>query len=151
MKFGCSCNCFHYIRIFICCHLLNLGQHVSTSFASNSSPLIVRLGLISDNSHFHHLQAQFKSLLAEYNSRSDVLSLVKIESVTVCWNKGEPPGNRFKNLNRLFVLQNVSVVLSMLPPNENELLASFLNGLSIPVLGSGSKEEQWYSSGKVGR
>lgn len=151
MKFSCSCKCFRFIRIFICCHLLIFRRQVFSLFASNSSPITVRLGLVSDNIHFQYLQAQFNSLLVKYNSQYDVLPLFKIEGTTVCWNRGEPPSNRLKNLNRQLVLQNISAVLSLLPPNENELLASFLHGLSIPVLGSGSKEEQWYLRGKVSR
>lgn len=152
MVFVWSQKCYILIQKFVCYQFFIFSRQVfssSASFSSNSSPLTVRLGLVSEDLYFDQLRSQFNSLLTEYNSRRYLVPRVKIEGIAVCWSKGERPSIRFNTLNRKLILQNVSAVISLLPSKENQLLTSFLSDLSIPVLGSGSREEQWHSREKV--
>ena len=137
------------MTLFLCCQIYILGG-ISSTLASNSFPIIVHLGFVAKYSHFNHLQSQFNSLLSKYNSRIDMIPFVTIKGIAISWDsRHESPSNRLNTLYRRLALNNVSAVISLLPQKENELLAYFLSDLSIPVLGSGSKEEQWYLKQKV--
>ena len=133
-----------------CLAAIFLLQLMCGRFDAKTTPAVqpvVTLVFISEDTEHHNLKTAFEFFLKTENEGASTLS--SLQGITIEWKKNDTPNSTYEKIQENIIRQNVSAVVSFLPPKKNYILVNALSKAVIPVIGLQSLTEEFYSDRKV--